>query len=141
MLHVSTDISVDESEIKETFVRSSGPGGQKVNKTATAVQLRFDVANSLSLPDDVRARLMALERSRITSDGVLVIDARRYRSQNRNRADAIQRLVAAIRKASKKPKRRMKTGPPAAARRLRMEEKRRRSRAKELRRRVEHCAE
>jgi ribosome-associated protein len=137
MLRVTEGVYIDEREIEETFVRSSGPGGQKVNKASTAVQLRFDVANSPSLPDDVRARLMALERNRIASDGVLVIDARRYRSQNHNRADATQRLIAAIRNATKEPKRRLKTGPTAASRRRRLEIKRRRSQIKKLRRQVE----
>jgi len=118
-------------------VHASGPGGQNVNKTATAVQLRFNVARSPSLPDDVRTRLAQLAGSRLTSDGVLIIDARQFRTQERNRQDAIARLVDLVRRAAQRPKRRVRTRPSAAARRRRLEAKRRRSATKRLRGRVQ----
>ncbi|MCI0451667.1 MAG: aminoacyl-tRNA hydrolase [Candidatus Latescibacteria bacterium] len=133
MISVTPTIAIDESEIEVSFVRSSGPGGQNVNKVATAVQLRFDVARSRSLPDDVRARLMARLRSKLTKDGVLVLAARRFRTQERNRADAIERLVESIRAAATPPKRRRKTKPTRASKQQRVEQKRRRSSTKRLR--------
>jgi len=133
MLRATRSISIDEDELEEHFIRSSGPGGQKVNKTATAVQLRFDVARSPSLPDDVRKRLIRLGAKRITDDGVLVIDARRYRTQEGNRRDARRRLAELIRKAARRPKARRKTKPGPAAKKRRLEEKRRRSEKKRLR--------
>jgi ribosome-associated protein len=133
MIAVSAHISLDDSELEFSFVRSSGPGGQNVNKVATAVQLRFDVVRSPSLPDDVRARLIARAGKKLTRDGVLVITARRFRTQERNRADAIDRLVEMIRSAATPPKRRRKTKPTRASKQVRVEQKRRRSTTKRLR--------
>lgn len=136
MIRITQDIEVDEKEIDLQFVRSSGPGGQKVNKTASAVQLRFDVRHSPSLPDDVRQRLVDAAGGQITRDGVLIIEAHRFRSQERNRKDAINRLARLIRKAAQRPKVRRKTRPTRASQRRRLEEKRRRSETKRLRRPV-----
>ncbi|NOY39010.1 MAG: aminoacyl-tRNA hydrolase [Nitrospirae bacterium] len=132
MIHITEGISIDESEFHLKFIRASGPGGQKVNKTATAVQLRFDVKNS-SLPVDVRERLIRLAGRRITADGTLVIDARRFRLQEQNRQDAINRLVELIRKAAERPKVRRKTGPTLQSKKRRLEAKQRRSKNKLLR--------
>jgi ribosome-associated protein len=134
MIHITPTIAIDESEIQHAFIRASGPGGQNVNKVSTAVQLRFDVGNSPSLPDDVRERLIRLAGRRITEDGILIIDARRFRTQDRNRQDAIKRLVELIRKASEKPKFRRKTTPRPALNRRRLETKRRRGETKRMRR-------
>jgi Protein chain release factor B len=109
MIRVTDTITLDEREISEEFVRSSGPGGQNVNKVSTAVQLRFSVASSPSLPEEVRVRLMKLAGKRVTSEGILVIDAQRFRTQLRNRQDAMQRLVDLIRKAAEKPRARRRT--------------------------------
>lgn len=133
MIQITPAIEINEREIQLEFIRASGPGGQKVNKVATAVQLRFDAANSPSLPDEVRRRLIRLAGKRMTEDGVLVIHARRFRSQNRNRRDAIDRLIALIRKASIQPKSRLKTKPSKASKERRLEAKRRRSRTKHKR--------
>jgi len=134
MIQVSEFIAIDEREIQEEFIHASGPGGQHVNKVATAVQLRFDVVHSPSLPEDVRARLIRLAGQRMTHEGVLVIHARRFRTQERNRQDARDRLMALIRRASERPKRRLKTKPSAASDKRRLEVKRLRGAVKRLRR-------
>ncbi|MGB6537312.1 MAG: alternative ribosome rescue aminoacyl-tRNA hydrolase ArfB [Xanthobacteraceae bacterium] len=134
MIRVTGKIAIDEREVTESFVRSSGPGGQNVNKLATAVQLRFDVRRSPSLPPDVRARLERLAGARLTREGVLVIAAQRYRTQGRNRADAIERLVALIRRAAVPPVPRRPTKPTVASRERRIEGKKRRGSVKDLRR-------
>ena len=133
MIRVTDAIAIDEREIQEDFVRSSGPGGQNVNKVATAVQLRFDVANCPSLPDDVRERLIRLAGKRITAGGVLIVEARRFRTQERNRRDALDRLVKLIVRAASKPKTRRRTRPTLASRQRRLETKRRQGQAKRLR--------
>jgi ribosome-associated protein len=136
MIQITPNIIIDENEIQQEFMRASGPGGQHVNKTATAVQLRFDVRHSPSLPHDVRERLMRLAGNRLTDDGILIITARQFRSQERNRQEAIDRLVALIRAAARKPKPRRKTKPTPASKRRRLDAKRRRSSIKRLRRPV-----
>jgi ribosome-associated protein len=133
MIKVTKDIVIPRDEVEVEFVRGSGPGGQHADKAATAVQLRFDVANSPSLPDDVRERLIGLAGNQVTKEGVLIIDARRYRSQHRNRQDAINRLVKLIRRAARKPKARRKTKPTRASTERRLRDKRRRSEIKRLR--------
>jgi len=130
---VTPTISLNEEELEESFVLASGPGGQNVNKVSSAVQLRFDVARSPSLADDVRARLSALAGQRLTKDGVLVIVARAHRSQERNRSDARDRLVDLIRRAAEPPKPRRPTKPSKAAKRRRLETKKMRSRLKRTR--------
>lgn len=122
-IEIAPHIAIDDAELEERFIHASGPGGQNVNKVATAVQLRFDAARSPSLPDDVRQRLLALCGQRLTRDGVLVILARRHRSQERNRADARERLAALIRQAVPSPRPRRPTAPTAADRRKRVAEK------------------
>ena len=134
MIQITRSISIDESELSMSFVRSPGPGGQNVNKVATACQLRFDVANSPSLPEQVKLRLRALAGRRMTVGGELVITARRYRTQARNTADAIDRLTALGRAAAVGPKKRRPTRPTAASRRRRLEDKQRRGQVKRLRR-------
>lgn len=134
MLTITPDIVIDEQELEYFFIHASGPGGQNVNKVATAVQLRFDVARSLSLPGEVRERLLLLAAGQMTRDGVLIIDARQYRSQWRNRRDATQRLINLIRQAAEVPKPRRATHPPRAVKEQRLEAKRQRSETKRLRR-------
>jgi ribosome-associated protein len=134
MIRVTGKIAIHEREVAETFVRSSGPGGQNVNKLATAVQLRFNVRGSASLPADVRDRLERLAGARLTREGVLVITAQRHRTQARNRQDALDRLIALIRRAAVAPVPRRQTRPTAAARERRIEGKKRRGSIKDLRR-------
>ena len=134
MIEVTPSVKIDESEIQFDFIRSSGPGGQNVNKVATAVQMRFDVANSLSLSTEVKTRLLALAGSRVTDEGVLIIEAHQYRTQEQNRADALLRLVDLLRQAAQKPKPRKKTRPSATAKARRLDEKRQRGEIKRLRR-------
>ena len=133
MLRITSHISIDERELEERFIRASGPGGQNVNKLSTAVQLRFDVRRSPSLPDDVRARLERLAGRRLTRDGVLVLVAQRHRTQARNREDALDRLVDLIRQASVAPVKRRPTRPTKASRQRRLEGKKHRAGIKDLR--------
>jgi len=133
MIQITPSITLAESELEEEFVRSPGPGGQNVNKVATAVQLRFDVQRSPSLPEEVRQRLVALAGRRITAEGVLLLTARRFRTQERNRQDARERLVALIRQAAEPPRVRRPTRVPAGTRAQRREDKRRRGDVKRSR--------
>jgi len=133
MIRITPDIAIDENELSERFIRASGPGGQNVNKLSSAVQLRFDVATSASLPEDVKLRLIRLAGQRMTEDGVLIIDARRFRTQERNRHDALERLVALVRQAAQRPKPRKKTRPTLASRRRRLAGKRQRGKTKRMR--------
>ena len=134
LIRVTDEISLDEREIEESFVRSSGPGGQNVNKLSTAVQLRFDVRGSPSLPNDVAIRAMRLAGKRLTKDGVLVIVAQSHRTQERNRADALERLVALLQEAAVRPVPRRATKPTRASKEKRLEGKKVRSNIKGLRR-------
>jgi ribosome-associated protein len=133
MIRVTDSISIDDSELDEDFVRSSGPGGQNVNKLSTAVQLRFNVRRSPSLPNDVALRLMRLAGSRLTKDGVLIISAQSHRTQERNRQDARDRLIELIRQAAVVPVKRRKTKPTRASKEKRIESKKRRSNIKGMR--------
>jgi ribosome-associated protein len=134
MIRITNSISIDERELEESFVRASGPGGQNVNKLNTAVQLRFDVRHSPSLRDDIRARLERLAGQRLTNDGVLVITAQRHRTQERNRQDALDRLVELIRRAAVAPKPRRPTKPTKGSKERRLQGKKQRSTIKGLRR-------
>ncbi len=133
MIRITDHIAIDESEISESFVRASGPGGQNVNKLSTAVQLRFDVRASPSLPDDVRTRLERLAGKRLTREGVLVITAQRFRTQERNREDAVARLVELVQAAAVRPAKRRPTRPTFASKVRRLEGKKRRGDVKALR--------
>jgi ribosome-associated protein len=137
-IEITPEISLAESELQFRFIRASGPGGQNVNALATAVQLRFDVASSPSLPDALRARLTALAGRRLSDDGILVIEAKRFRSQAINRRDAVERLVALIRRAAQPPKPRRKTRPSRAAKERRLTTKRQRSETKRRRQTTEN---
>ena len=133
-IEVAPGISIDEGEIETSFIQSAGPGGQNVNKVATAVQIRFDARLTLSLPNEVKVRLQALAGSRLTREGVIVISARRFRSQERNRQDALERLKALIREAAERPEERHKTRPSPGQRMRRLEAKGRRAEVKRRRR-------
>jgi len=132
MLKITDAISIDDRDVKERFVRASGPGGQNINKVATAVELRFDVRGSL-LPADMKLRLAALAGSRMTTDGVLLIDSREHRTQGQNRDAARARFVALLQRAARRPKTRRPTRPKAAAREKRLQTKKKRSAVKALR--------
>jgi ribosome-associated protein len=132
MIEITPSLQIDERELEIDFVRASGPGGQNVNKVATAAQLRFDVRAS-SLPEEAKARLMHLAGSRVTSEGVLLIEAKRFRTQEQNREDAIQRFAELVRKSLVKPKARRKTRPTQASKEERLKEKKRRGEIKKMR--------
>ncbi len=134
MIPIIGDIVLDDSQIEESFIRASGPGGQNVNKVATAVQLRLDLAHAVTLPLGLRERVARLAGRRLTQDGVLVITARRFRTQERNRQDALDRLIALIRRAASPPIPRRPTKPTAAAKRRRLADKSRRAALKQQRR-------
>ena len=136
MISITESIAIHEDEIELHFIKASGPGGQHVNKASTAVQLRFDVRRSPNLPEDVRTRLIRLAGKRITAEGILIIEAKRFRLQDRNRQDALDRLVLLIRRATEKPKPRVKTRPSRASRKRERAKKEHRRRVKKLRRPV-----
>ena len=133
MLKITDQISLDERELEERFVRASGPGGQNVNKVSTAVELRFDVVGSPSLPEGVRVRLARLAGRRLSDEGILIIRADRFRTQERNREDARERLTELIRRATIVPKRRVATKPSRASKERRCDDKKKRGRVKRLR--------
>lgn len=132
MLEITPDLQIDERQLQIDFIRASGPGGQNVNKVATAVQLRFNVRDS-SLPEEAKERLTRLAGKRITSDGILLIEAKRFRTQEQNREDALQRFVELVRKSFEKPKARKKTKPTKASKEARLKEKKRKGEVKRLR--------
>jgi ribosome-associated protein len=135
MIRVVDDIFIDDSEIKEVFIRSGGPGGQHVNKVSTAVQLRFDIKGS-KLPQDIKESLIRLGGKRVTDDGILIISSKGFRQRELNRVDAIDKLIALIKAACVKPKRRVKTKPSRAKREKRIKEKKVRGDTKKMRRKV-----
>jgi len=134
MIEVSSNVKIDESEIQYDFIRTSGPGGQNVNKVASSVQLRFDIRNSPSLESEVKERLIKLAGSRVTDDGILIIEAKKYRTQEQNRYDATQRLIAWVQKALEKPKVRRATRPSLTAKAARVGDKKKRGEIKKTRR-------
>lgn len=136
-MQVTPTLFIDEREISESFIRAQGSGGQNVNKVSTAVQIRFDVRHSPSLPEEVRVRLLSMIRSRLTKEGVLVITAQRYRSQEKNRQDARRRLAHIIYQATIPPKKRISTKPTQASKEARLADKAHRSRLKQGRRSIE----
>jgi ribosome-associated protein len=133
MIEITPTITLDENELQFAYIRATGPGGQNVNKVATAVQLRFDIAHSPSLPEEVKARLVSLAGSRVTEDGTLIIEAKRYRTQEQNRVDAIQRLIVLIQKALYVPAARHSTRPTRASQARRVETKKKRGEVKRKR--------
>jgi len=136
MIHITDAIQLDENEIQYRFVRSPGPGGQHVNRAATAVQLRFDLAHSISLPEDIRFRLKKIAQNRINSKGVLTIQANRFRSQDLNRKDALERLIQLIVASCRKTKHRRRTKPTLVSRKKRLDAKKRQSKLKQTRRSI-----
>ena len=138
MIEVTDEIAIADDELEFAFVRASGPGGQNVNKVSSAVQMRFDARRSPNLPDSVSARLQKLAGSRLTTEGVIVINAGRFRSQEMNKADAVERLVELIRKAAVEPVKRRRTRPPKASKEKRLASKARRSGVKAMRGRPDH---
>lgn len=133
MITVTGSIQIDERDIQFEFIRASGPGGQNVNKVASSVQLRYDLMNSSTLEPEVKQRLAKLAKNRITGNGVLIIEAKRYRTQEQNRQDAINRLVTLVQKAAEKPKKRIKTRPTVTSNAVRVDEKKRRGEVKRIR--------
>ena len=133
MIRIDSRTSIDEGDLRESFIRASGPGGQNVNKVSTAVELRYDARGARTLPEDVRERLMKLAGSRLTLDGVIVILSQRFRTQERNRADALQRLVAMVRQAAVRPIRRIATRPTLGSKTRRLDAKKIASTTKSLR--------
>lgn len=134
MVEINQRVNIEENELEFSFIRADGPGGQNINKVSTAVQLRFDVMHSTSLPEEVKPQLIKLAGNRVTHNGILIIVAKRYRSQDRNREDALERFRNLVRKAFEKPKKRVKTKPSKAAQEERLKEKKRKSEIKRLRR-------